>query len=492
MPLRYTLAALAAVFALSLIAPASAQEVVEDTTSAWRYFPLHVGNAWEYAGVFDLDGPQPPESFTLTRLIRKDTLVGQQDYVVVETRRYDDDGATIEISRRLVRFDTTSSTVVYRGYAGGSEQPEVCPLDLPFGLAYTGEELCRWYLALWTEGGYDQPITIGDETLVRTYKEIHTSSAVDMYSAYAADVGILAFGWGEAGTGSTHTLVTARIQDEVYGDPPSTRFPGIPDPVDPARYAPLATGDEWHYRWEGAQTFEEGWTYRHVVRDDSLRNGRTYAVVRDSTFSRTPEGSIVFNGTTDLLWRWAPDLGRVMDGSPPEEVPASPWLDAGFGTYEDDLWSGPFAVDSLETPYGIAKSFGGLQGFAYVPDIGLVQETGDFYVQSLEYYRVGGAEGGAPLVVVAGEEQPERIALSLTARPNPATDRLALALVGGFRQPGSAVRVSVFDARGRRVLDREVVGDGELSLDVRDWSPGVYLARADAGGDLATARFVVH
>src|SRR5690606_427303 len=92
---------------LALAAPALAQDPIPDTTSAWRYYPLQVGNVWQYDEVEE--GPyggcwSTPCRFLAEEEVVSDTLVGGQRYfVIVKTR------AQTYRSRRRRRRSATPS-----------------------------------------------------------------------------------------------------------------------------------------------------------------------------------------------------------------------------------------------------------------------------------------------------------------------------------------------------------------------------------------------
>ena len=283
---------LVTVFALLVAVSPLAAAQIPDTTSAWRYFPLHVGDAWQY----DVTRTQDVvivQSYTVTRLVRKDTLVDGARYVVVEEREYQDSppNPTPALRRFVVRFDTASARIVLAdGYAFGVTP---CPLDAPFpppeGISEVecGSEGGA-FMGIVRDGGYDESVSVGSEMYVRAAKTIDVNPLIGAEATYAADLGLVASAY-EEGNSETWSLRTARIEGVEYGDPPEARFPGIPDPTDPARYYPLAVGDTWHYRRE---LFDEYVTIREVTRDTSVAD-TAYAVVRERVYLR-PLGSDVF------------------------------------------------------------------------------------------------------------------------------------------------------------------------------------------------------
>jgi hypothetical protein len=82
-------------------------------------------------------------------------------------------------------------------------------------------------------------------------------------------------------------------------------------------------------------------------------------------------------------------------------------------------------------------------------------------------------------------------------RPMLALDRSPLTGRGTFTVawPGSgAASLAVFDVSGRRIrtlVSGPVFGESQVTIDARTFSPGVYFARAEQGGNDASVRFVV-
>ena len=116
---------------------------------------------------------------------------------------------------------------------------------------------------------------------------------------------------------------------------------------------------------------------------------------------------------------------------------------------------------------------------------------------SLEGRYDPGREGGvfrtvAPVVVAAEAPPAEAPGVGLSVRPNPTGGRAAVVL--RLAEEG-AVRVSVVDALGREVavlLDGPArAGEQRLEVDTASWPPGIYIVRATAEKQSASARLVV-
>jgi hypothetical protein len=131
-----------------------------DTTAAPRYFPLAVGNVWEYGGT----SQSPAEFATVTE--RHHVLSGvdgQPGHFVVETfrrRQWGPNPGQISTSTATAvwHFDAATSRVI----GGGTPTP--C-LDAPFGeVDVCGER------AYTVSGGYGQTVSVGASSLVTSAK----------------------------------------------------------------------------------------------------------------------------------------------------------------------------------------------------------------------------------------------------------------------------------------------------------------------------------
>ncbi|WP_420454429.1 hypothetical protein [Rubrivirga sp.] len=126
---------LALVVALSLASAAGAQpedDPVPDPTPPHLYYPLAVGNVWEYANLGTL--PTVAGWHTRREIVRDTVVDGQRYFVELRTRIGFDWEGWKEPSRLLVRYDSASTRVML--FAGGtvlSEYPITCRLGLDFG-----------------------------------------------------------------------------------------------------------------------------------------------------------------------------------------------------------------------------------------------------------------------------------------------------------------------------------------------------------------------
>lgn len=98
----------------------------------WEYFPLEVGNAWEYEELFGSDD--------VTRMdVPKDTLIEGREYFILERTEYDGSTGQGYQFRFPVRFDTLRSAVVYWSSFSEEESMTVF-IPCPF-IGEVGEEI---------------------------------------------------------------------------------------------------------------------------------------------------------------------------------------------------------------------------------------------------------------------------------------------------------------------------------------------------------------
>ncbi|GAB5535161.1 MAG: hypothetical protein Rubg2KO_14100 [Rubricoccaceae bacterium] len=92
-------------------------------------------------------------------------------------------------------------------------------------------------------------------------------------------------------------------------------------------------------------------------------------------------------------------------------------------------------------------------------------------------------------VAVSSQEGPDALSrASLTVFPNPSRQLVTLALSG---PPSESHQLVVVDSVGREVARTELVAGSSWRLDVSDWAPGVYHARAGEDRQLEAVSFTV-
>ena len=206
--------------------------VEPDTTAPWRYYPLAVGNVWEYEGEEAPLRVNPLEQVAVV----KDTVASGRRYFVLQNT-YTERGDTVNVSRYLVRFDTASATVrALNEFAPPTEWVYTCPLDAPFGGKVSDED-CDGRSA-GVVGGYDGILLFEGEhpgirtDTVRTAMKEYRSLYADRY---AADIGLVSL----VGDGYSQELIYYRVNGEERG---VTRFPTPSGPTPPANGAALTVG----------------------------------------------------------------------------------------------------------------------------------------------------------------------------------------------------------------------------------------------------------
>lgn len=195
---------------------ASAQAAGADTTAAWRYYPLEVGNVWEYENP---NGPYP-STFYQRRIVGDTTVQGRR-YFVREWRSTAAPSAPP--SRDYVRFDTVTATprsLLLPATGPPSEDVIGCALDTTVGEALD----CSDAFGSGTLVSHEvAPVVIGRrgaETPADTVRTVVKWYEVGLgfYVEYGADLGLLS----EGGEGYDAWLTYARIGGVEYG---ASRFP---------------------------------------------------------------------------------------------------------------------------------------------------------------------------------------------------------------------------------------------------------------------------
>ncbi len=138
-----------------------------------------------------------------------------------------------------------------------------------------------------------------------------------------------------------------------------------------------------------------------------------------------------------------------------QDDPASPWIDP------DGI-----CCDYGEGSYTLYDHFG--NEFATGGEFG-ESESQEFCVTTVSVNEVVSAAG-------------------FSLYPNPATTEISVLLNEIFDGP---TQIIVTDVTGRVMMDREVAGLNQFSLDVSYWSPGIYVLQLNNGIDRGQQRFVI-
>ena len=225
---------LALILAVATVTGASAQSA--DTTSAWRYFPLAVGNTWDY----ESSGGTIPTT-TRRHTVTADSVVSGERFFRLEWTGADIDGSQVSGTRfALVRFDTTLGGL--RVLAEEGTLPEQgafnCGvLAAPFGAGFPPDPRINCELgpyagspaSVTTSGGYDRPVEVGADVVRTSVKEIDTQANGEARTAYAAGIGYL----GYIRRSGALTLRYAKINGVEYGTPLAVAIDPVPRPVQP-------------------------------------------------------------------------------------------------------------------------------------------------------------------------------------------------------------------------------------------------------------------
>ena len=185
-------------------APLAAQDPVPDTTEAWRYFPLEIGNEWQYRS----QGPICDE-FQL-RSVVGDTLIDNRRYFSYRIARFEPNGDPIEPPETFfLRFDSLMATIEA---ADGRRYHDVttCPLDAAFGDTLICDPPD---FEMETSGGV-RDVAIGED-MIQTTVKTYTCCVGDIWKQYIAGIGTA----GVQGLGCHSQLLYARVSGVEYGEP---------------------------------------------------------------------------------------------------------------------------------------------------------------------------------------------------------------------------------------------------------------------------------
>ncbi len=216
--------------ALCLLFPGllMAQDPVPDTLDWRRYFPLEIGNQWQ----FQLFEPFLNPAGYLELVILRDTLIQDRYYFVVDRRTYDIDRQLTHSFEKPLRYDTTDSSIKWIGQLSDQTYVErdwdeaPCGLNAPFNSVI--ECGTPSPSPVFVDGFYDVEVIIGADTLA--FDAYKTFERQVLFDQLVADVGLIR---RDVEGGSGHILVYARVGDRVYGVPaiPTAREtpPGLPE-----------------------------------------------------------------------------------------------------------------------------------------------------------------------------------------------------------------------------------------------------------------------
>lgn len=210
-------------FALLLIGglcvPLWAQDPIPDTTDVWRYFPLEVGNVWEYS-VFVHSPPMPPEFGFDRWTVIGDSAVEHLTYQEILVEEYDVGGNPSGSHTRLFRLDTLTAEILVPEFGGGERaiMGTACGLDAPFPPEGVQVE-CQ--TGSWVTGeGYEREVILIDDhipvVLVTAVKSFY-EYPVGNYR-FGADIGLVRNEGCEGGCWD-YQLVYTSVSGTEYGTP---------------------------------------------------------------------------------------------------------------------------------------------------------------------------------------------------------------------------------------------------------------------------------
>ncbi len=403
---------LAPLLALLLAAPALHAQT-PDPTPAADYYPLAVGNQWEYR-----DYDPEPNSFRYP--YERVTVTGQvmlagREYFTVVTQRFRrySQAWDVQRSEALLRFDADSA-MVRRTSTGASNEQDLfaCRLDLPV-----------------TPDGVFVPC--GDGPLsaysVLAPPAVPTGGPIPRYvrsvrffyftTQLAAGIGVVGVEGCEISC-TDKRLEYARVDGVTYGQK-IPDLPFEPDLTPAADYYPLEVGNEWiyHYTENSPSYVSDTYERRRVLREETV-DGLLYAVDQTCTLNQRDAAPTWACGTerrvrldpvtTDVVLRLAPGVSSVLFcrlgadfGAPlPEGCDGAAYIEAQTTV---QIGSATYVVPSskrLSTLANVAPA-------AFLAGIGPAERpVGAFQTGTFEFARVRGVEYGQR--PVAGEIVPSR------------------------------------------------------------------------------------
>lgn len=381
--------------------PADTSEPCPDTTAAHRYFPLEVGNQWQYY--------QPPFEEPATHWswrITGETEIGGQTYF--ELVRCDEagDGSADCAAPVPIRYDAEHAMIVRRDGDEETWWDELpCRLDVDFNgteefYECTGPGIEEGQFTPAT-GRYGATVEVLPDTLSGDTHKGFSRFAHQDWEVYAG-LGVTAFRYELQGEPTR--LVHAIVGGEQVGTPAfATCDPSEPDGIpcpdttDWRRYfPPLAVGNQWQYNYEG-----------FCSDIDPCRTGREVV------------GSEVIEGVEHFLVRWCRQYieGNVTCTEPvlvsyetyglEECILSLPFNYSGVPNCEgydyyhhiSGRYGGVFDLGEGPSLEGTMKEVDSIGGFtSYFAGVGRTSSTGDGseFGEYLIYARIDGVEYGTP------------------------------------------------------------------------------------------------
>lgn len=285
-------------------------------------------------------------------------------------------------------------------------------------------------------------------------------------------------------------------------------------PPAPERWLPLQAENEWIHRVQSCHTSATTtcspvYYLRQQVVGDTVLAGEPHALVTAERFDST--GTTLMEALTAMRVTAEPAVEvTLLEGEAEALEGAYGWScgerplpeDAGE-IYDMPIGGITYALTISEA--GVDCSSGSIDRYelaSFALDVGIVGGWAAFHVfassststvgAELVFAKVDGVTYGAnPVASEPPAEAPGAFRI-LTAYPNPFREAATVAFALPALEP---VALAVFDARGRRVLTRDLgmlpAGPHQVVLDGPGLAPGLYLVRlVTASGQRATQRLV--
>ncbi|NNF57573.1 MAG: hypothetical protein HKN04_04960 [Rhodothermaceae bacterium] len=207
---------------LLLAAPAFAQEEPQPDTTDWHsYYPLAVGNEWQFVRIFLGPEPIPVETIVYqSEEVVGDSLMEGEHYAVVQfCSQSEEDPIICGETVSLIRYDEGFTTVLQRREGSGGEPVFLpwsgfpCSLNLPFSVPDWTSAACLdgWHEEWLVSGDYGVEYCISGDCVMGTHKRFDNLTG-GIY--FVSGLGPVISGYKGHGN---RTLVYARIDGVEYG-----------------------------------------------------------------------------------------------------------------------------------------------------------------------------------------------------------------------------------------------------------------------------------
>lgn len=206
----------ATALALLTLAGGGARAQTVDTTAAWRYVPLAVGNEW-HTYATDYNGYWR-EYVQVRRTVLSEEAPGLFTVETTTLQWRDDFPPTTTTTTAVWHFDEATQRVM-----DGEWAVTPCPLDAPFGAP-----VACGSVSYDVTGGHGQPVPVGGQNVVATRKQFRSAPfcgtcTVTTTYVYAAGIGEVSHSYVYADGANTtqrhRTLRYARIGGAEVGEP---------------------------------------------------------------------------------------------------------------------------------------------------------------------------------------------------------------------------------------------------------------------------------